>query len=89
MAILRKTSNVLLGFVFAGALLGGVLAEALRHFSSEGLLREVFLKGYGIGIDPPFTIDLHLFSLTAGLTFDINLFVILGALLGVLVYRQV
>lgn len=89
MAIIRKTSSVLSGFIFAGALLGGVLAEALRHFSTEGLLRDVFLKGYGIGIDPPFTLDLHLITLTLGFTVDINLFVLLGALTGLFVFKQV
>lgn len=89
MAILRKTQGVLLSFVFSGALVGGVLAEALRHFSSEGLLRDIFLKGFDIGIEPPFTLDLHLFSITAGFTVDINLFVILGMFLGLLIYKQV
>lgn len=89
MAIIRKTSSVMLSFVLGGALLGGVLAEALRHFSSEGLLRDVFLKGYGIGIDPPFTLDLHLVTVTLGFTVDINLFVLLGALTGVFVFKQV
>jgi hypothetical protein len=88
MAVLRKTPSVMLGFVFGGALFGGVLAEALRHFSSEGLLRDVFLKGYGIGIDPPFTLDLHLITVTLGFTVDINLFVLLGALTGLFLFKQ-
>jgi hypothetical protein len=89
MAIIRKTPAVMISFVFGGALLGGVLAEALRHFSSEGLLRDVFLKGYGIGIRPPFTLDLHLITVTFGFSVDINLFVLLGALTGVFLYKQV
>lgn len=89
MAILRKTSWVLAGFVFGGALFGGVLAAALRAFSSEGALRDVFLKGYEIGVTPPFTLDLHLLTATIGFTFEINLFVVLGMLLGVLIYKQV
>jgi len=89
MAIIQKTPAVMLSFVFGGALLGGVLAEALRHFSSEGLLRDVFLKGYGIGIHPPFTLDLHLVTATFGFTVDINLFVLLGGLTGVFLYKQV
>ncbi|MDH5526868.1 MAG: DUF4321 domain-containing protein [Nitrospirota bacterium] len=89
MAILRKSNTVLLGFVMGGGFFGSVLAEALKRFSSEGLLRDVFLKGFGIGINPPFTLDLHLFSFTLGFTIAINLFVVLGALFGVLVYKQV
>ncbi|MDH4229410.1 MAG: DUF4321 domain-containing protein [Nitrospirota bacterium] len=89
MAFLKKTNTVLAGFVFGGALFGSVLAEALRRFSTEGLLRDVFLKGFGIGINPPFSLDLHLFTFTFGLTFTVNLFVLLGAFLGLLVYKQV
>jgi len=89
MAIIRKTPGVMASFVFAGGLLGGALAEAMRHFSSKGLLRDVFLKGYGIGIDPPFTLDLHLVAATFGFTVDINLFVLLGMGLGLFVFRQV
>ncbi len=89
MAMLRKTSWVLVGFVFGGALFGGVLAEALRAFSSDGALRNVFLKGYKIGVDPPFTLDLHLITTTIGFTLEMNLFVVLGMLLGVLIYKQV
>jgi len=88
-AILRNTNSMLFGFVMGGAFFGSVLAEALKRFSSEGLLRDVFLKGFGIGIDPPFTLDLHLFSFTIGFTIAINLFVILGALFGLLIYKQV
>lgn len=89
MAILRKTNTVLFGFVMGGAFFGGVLAEALSRFSSQGLLRDVFLKGFDVGIHPPFTLDLHVFSITLGFTIAINLFVILGALFGLLVYKQV
>jgi hypothetical protein len=82
MAIIRKTPAVMAAFVFGGALLGGALA-------TEGLLRNVFLTGYGIGINPPFTLDLHLVTFTLGFTVDINLFVLLGALTGVFLYKQV
>ncbi len=89
MALIRKSNSLLAMFVFCGGLLGGVLAEAMRHFSSEGLLRDVFLRGFDIGINPPFTIDLHLFALTFGFTVDVNLFVLLGMLTGYFFFKQI
>jgi predicted membrane protein len=89
MALIRKTSTLAMVFAFAGALLGGVLAEALRHFSTEGMLRNVFLKGYGIGLEPPFTLDLHLISFTLGFMVEVNLFVLIGALTGFFLFKQI
>ena len=89
MALIRKTNSLLAMFVFCGGLLGGVLAEAMRHYSSEGLLRDVFLRGFGIGIDPPFTLDLHLVTATIGFTVEVNLFVLLGMLTGYFFFRQI
>ncbi len=89
MAIIRKTSFHLLAFVFSGALLGGALAEALRHFSDAGKLRDVFLTSYSIGVNPPFTLDLHLLTMTLGFTVEINLFVMLGMLLGLFLFKQI
>jgi len=89
MALIRKTSTLSVVFAFGGALLGGVLAESLKHFSTEGMLRNVFLKGYGIGLDPPFALDMHLFSLTLGFMVEVNLFVLLGALTGFFIFKQI
>jgi len=89
MALIRKTSTLATVFAISGALLGGVLAEALRHFSTEGMLRNVFLKGYGIGLEPPLTLDLHLFAITFGFVVEVNLFVLLGALTGFFIYKQI
>ncbi|MBI5137281.1 MAG: DUF4321 domain-containing protein [Nitrospirae bacterium] len=89
MALIRKTNSLLAAFAFCGGLLGGVLAEALRHFSAEGLLRDVFLRGFDIGINPPFVLDLHLFTFTVGFTVEINLFVLLGMLTGYFTFKQI
>ncbi len=89
MALIRKSNSLLTAFVFCGGLLGGVLAEAMRHYSSEGVLRNVFLRGFDIGINPPFVLDLHLFTMTFGFTVEINLFVLLGMLTGYFFFRQI
>ena len=88
MAMLKRTPWMLIFFVLIGGLMGGVLGEILRLFSPEGLLKEIFLKGYNIGINPPLTIDLHIFTFTLGFTIMMNLFSLLGIIFGIYVYKQ-
>ena len=88
MAVLKRTPWMLIFFILAGGLLGGVLGEILLLFSPSGFLKDVFLKGYHIGITPPFTFDLHLVTFTLGFTFRINLLSLLGIILGIYTYKQ-
>jgi hypothetical protein len=88
MAMLKRTPWMLIFFVMIGGLLGGVLGEILRLFSPEGLLKEMFLKGYSIGLNPPMTLDLRLFTLTLGFTIQMNLFSLLGIIFGIYMYKQ-
>ena len=88
MAILRKTPWLLIFFIIVGGLFGGVLGEVLKSLSPEGPLRDLFLKAYTLGFDPPFRLDLNLISLTFGATFKINLLSFLGILMGIFIYKQ-
>ena len=88
MAILHKTPWTLIFFVVLGGLIGGLLGEILRVVSPEGVLQDIFSRAYSIGIDPPLTLDLKLFSTTIGFLIRINLFSLLGILLGVYIYKQ-
>lgn len=88
MATLRKTPWMFIFFILAGGLLGGVLGEILRVFSPEGVIRDFFLMGFNSGLNPPFTLDLHLFTITLGFTVRINLLTLLGIILGIYVYKQ-
>lgn len=89
MAPFKKSIGLLFLFIFIGALLGGVLGEILRVISPEGILRAIFTQGYHIGITPPVTIDLRLISFTFGFSFKANLLTLLGAILGIYIYRYV
>ncbi len=88
MAMLQKTSWMLIFFIILGGLIGGILGEILRVVSPEGVLQDIFSRAYSIGIDPPLTLDLKLFSTTVGFLVRINLFSLLGILLGVYIYKQ-
>lgn len=87
MALLQKTPWLLFFFILLGGLLGGLLGEILRVVAPQGPLQNIFAKIHEIGLTP-FTIDLKLFALTFGFMFRINLFSILGILLGVYIYKQ-
>jgi hypothetical protein len=88
MALLRKTPWMFIFFIITGGLLGGVLGEVLRLFSPEGAISDLFLAGFDPGINPPFTLNLHLFTLTVGFTVRINLLTLLGMILGIYIYKQ-
>ena len=88
MALLQRTPGVLFLFALGGSLFGGLLGEALTFFSPPPLIRDAFLKSYQIGILPPVTLDLVLITITLGFTIKINLFILLGILLGVYTYKQ-
>ena len=84
----KKNLLWLVIFVFVGALLGGVLGEILRVVSPEGPVRDVFIQGFDLGLHPPVTLDLRIFSLTLGFTIKANLLTLLGSILGIYLYRQ-
>ncbi len=88
MAVLKRTPGVLILFVLVGGLVGGILGQILVLLSPSGMLKEIFLKAYHIGITSPLVIDLHLVTFTLGFAIRINLMILLGVILGFYTYRQ-
>lgn len=86
---MKKSGWTLLGFIFIGGLLGGMLGEILTVFSPSEQIQTIFAKSVSPGIDPPLTVDLVLFKITFGFLFKINLLTILGILLGVYLYKNI
>lgn len=83
----RRSRNPwwLLAFVvIVGAVLGSVIAEALVGYPVLSFLsRDLY-----VGIDPPFTVGLRVLSVTFGITFRLNLAIVLGIILAVWIFRQ-
>ncbi len=88
MAVLTKTPWLLFFFILLGGLLGGLLGEILRVIAPQGPLQDIFSRIHEIGLAPPLTVDLKLFTITLGFILRINLFSILGILLGIYIYKQ-
>ena len=88
MANLQRTGSMFLFFTLLGGISGGILSEILDRFTSAGFVRDIFLKGFKVGLTSPVTIDLHMVSLTFGFTLQVNLLTLLGVILGIYTYRQ-
>lgn len=86
---MKKSGWTLLGFIFIGGLLGGMLGEILTVFSPSEQIQTIFAKSVSPGIDPPLTVNLVLIKVTLGFLFKINLLTILGILLGIYLYKNI
>jgi len=85
----KKSGWTLLGFIFIGGLLGGMLGEILAVFSPSEQIQTIFAKALSPGLDPPLTVDLVLLKVTLGFLFKVNLLTILGILLGIYLYKNI
>lgn len=72
-----------------GALIGSVIGEIIGEFSKEGLVHDVFVKGIQVGLNPPPTLDLKVFSLTIGFAIKLNLASVIGILLGAFLIKKI
>lgn len=86
---MKKSGWTLLGFIFIGGLLGGMLGEILAVFSPSEQIQTIFAKALSPGLDPPLTVDLILFKVTLGFLFKVNLLTILGIFLGMYLYKNI
>ena len=85
---MKKSGWTLLGFIFIGGLLGGMLGEILTVFSPLEPIRTIFAQSLSTGLDPPLTANLILFKITLGFVLKVNLLTILGIFLGVYLYKN-
>ncbi len=86
---MKKSGWTLLGFIFIGGLLGGMLGEILTVFAPSEPIQTIFAKSVSPGIHPPLTIDLVLIKVTIGFLLKINLLTILGIFLGMYLYKNI
>ncbi|MGI5998096.1 MAG: DUF4321 domain-containing protein [Lutispora sp.] len=72
---------ILLLILLCGIIIGGFIGEVL------GNLIPILKYGYSLGVSPH-TYDLRILKLTFGLSFNINMFSILGIIISIIIYRR-
>ncbi len=83
----RRTRSpwwVLILILFVGGILGSVVAEALSAYPALGVLTRDLRIGI---VDPPFTFDIRVLTVTFGLTLRLNLSIVAGMFLAVWLFR--
>lgn len=77
-----KNSGATVLLVLLGAVLGGYLGELLGLLIPSGLFHDLLVKGFSIGFDSPLVFDLRVIVLTFGMKIYINLFAVIGMIIG-------
>ncbi len=84
MATKDKNIWILIIFILAGLVIGGLLGQLASGVDF------LWWLGYGssFGLAEPLVLDLSIVKLTFGLVINVNIASIIGILLGVLIYRK-
>lgn len=77
---LRKNIGLAIFIFIAGILIGTLIGDLLGILLPEGVVKRVMLYSIKIGFQP-FTLNLHIITITFGFMFKINLFGVLGVLI--------
>lgn len=79
----RTPWGIIVFVLFAGAILGAVVAESVRGYPAVAFLG----RDLRVGLDPPFTVDMWVVTLTLGGTVRLNLAAAGGMVLAVWLFR--
>ena len=85
MATKDKNIWVLLIFILAGLVVGGLLGELASRVDLLWWLS----YGNSFGLAEPLVLDLNIIKITFALTIKVNIASIIGILLSILIYRKV
>ncbi|MBQ2836162.1 MAG: DUF4321 domain-containing protein [Clostridia bacterium] len=83
MATIEKNWMVIL-FIFAGLVIGGLLGEVASQVEWLGWLS----YGQTFGIENPFVLDFNVLSLTFAFALHINIASIIGMAIAIFLYRK-
>ena len=80
-----KSTWIVLLFIFAGLVIGGLLGEVASQVDWLSWLA----YGQTFGIQNPFVLDLNVLSLTFAFSLHINIASIIGLAIAIFLYRKV
>lgn len=85
MATREKNMWILLLFICAGLVIGGLLGQIASQVDWLNWLS----YGQSFGIAEPFTIDLNVIKITLGFIININVASIIGLAISLFIYRKI
>ena len=85
MAIRDKNIWILIVFLLAGLVIGGLLGELASRASGLWWLS----YGQEFGLSSPIELDLSVITITFGLMFRINIASIIGMAIAIFIYRKI
>jgi len=85
MASRDKSVWILIIFLLAGLVVGGLLGEIASNVSALWWLS----YGESFGLSSPVELDLSVITVTFGLMFKINIASIIGMVLAIFIYRKI
>ena len=86
MATRGKGPGMLLVMLILGLLIGGAVGELIGLLCPEGVVKQFFIRAVTPGLGPT-VLDLHAFTITLGVSINVNVMSVLGILLAVYIYR--
>ena len=85
MATREKNIWILLVFILAGLVIGGLIGQLAQNIYFLWWLS----YGQSFGFSTPIQLDLNIIQLTFGLMLKINIASIIGVIIAILIYRKV
>lgn len=85
----RKRGVALFLFVVTGAIVGGMIGDALQASQFFGESTKFLIQRYEVFSVPPATLDFYVMKISAGFDFRPNLVSILGMIIAVFILDRV
>ncbi len=85
MATRDKSTWIVILFIFAGLVIGGLLGEVASQVDWLSWLS----YGQSFGIDNPFVLNMNVLSLTFAFSIHINIASILGLAIAIFLYKKI
>ena len=85
MATREKNVWILIVFILAGLVIGGLIGQLAEHVDFLWWLS----YGQSFGLSEPLQLDLNVIQVTFGLMLKINIASIIGVIIAILIYRKV
>jgi hypothetical protein len=79
---MAKSAGSTFLMIILGGILGGYVGELLGLMVPTGIFNTIFTQGFTIGFDTPITLDLRIIVLTFGIKILLNVFGVVGMIIG-------